>query len=581
MPARRRVILGAAAGTVGAGIALRGRQGWGATTISVADYGAVPGVGDAGPGVLAAIAALPKTGGATLMFPKGVYQFSPRTEVAMRLVGIENLTVEGYGAALKFDGQTFPFMVSGCHGLSIRGLTIDWQRPPFSQGEVVGVAPDKMTIDVRIDPQFPVNGTEPVDAIATHERATGLMTIGGIDAIGKVKQVSLIGPQILRLVLRQPFPFRLGNVVVLRHQVHGVNAIRLTNCGGVAVTDVNIYAAPGMALLIAGCRGITVDRFRVEPTPGSTRLMSTCADGMHFAGCRGTIDIRDCALKGMGDDGINVHGELLTVMDHPDARTLVLDTPGHRTITSHELPPEGEHFGIIDDQSLHSFGEHAIAGAGPGRNEKLTFAKDLPAAIRPGDLLYDADEAPRVTISRCRFLGNRARGILAHRNIVIEKCQFANQSHQAVLIPTNANEPEGPTVRNVTIANNEFRGTGRLGLPHGAICVISRPRREKDQPQPNVEPEPINSDVRIVGNTIIDSGASAIEVGETHDLTIASNRIKRREGPAIVLHNVRAAQVTENTCDPPAPIVIKNTPQEQVTFSKNAGLIFPTGPILR
>jgi hypothetical protein len=176
-----------------------------------------------------------------------------------------------------------------------------------------------------------------------------------------------------------------------------------------------------------------------------------------------------------------------------------------------------------------------------------------------------------VTIAHCRFPGNRARGILTHRNTLIEHCAFANQSHAAILVPSEAGSPEGPTVRNVTVAHNDIRNTGRIGRPGGAIQVAGLSVGEDGKVR--FAPEPVNAGVRIIGNTIVDAGTSAVEIGETRDVTVASNRIERREGPAIVLRNVRTAKVTDNTCIPPGRMVVTDTPSGEVTFSRNSGLL--------
>jgi hypothetical protein len=166
-----------------------GAFGWGrsnahaeaANIVSVADFGAVPGAADATAGVQAAVAHLPKQGGATLLFPPGVYNFAAGNDVALRIDAVEKLTADGRGATLNLQGKTFPAIFSNCDGLFVRGLMIDWPRPPFSQGEIVSISPGGWAVDVRIDDEFPVDGSERVEAITTHERGSVRMTMHGID----------------------------------------------------------------------------------------------------------------------------------------------------------------------------------------------------------------------------------------------------------------------------------------------------------------------------------------------------------------------------------------------------------------
>ena len=78
--------------------------------VSVVDYGAVPGAADSTAGIAAAIAQLPKRGGATLLFPPGVYNLGDTStdDVALRIDGVENLTIDGRGATLNFRGKILP-----------------------------------------------------------------------------------------------------------------------------------------------------------------------------------------------------------------------------------------------------------------------------------------------------------------------------------------------------------------------------------------------------------------------------------------------------------------------------------------
>ena len=50
--------------------------------------------------------------------------------------GIEDLTVEADGAELLCEGWMAPLSLEGCRNLTIRGLTIDYRRPPHSIGTV-------------------------------------------------------------------------------------------------------------------------------------------------------------------------------------------------------------------------------------------------------------------------------------------------------------------------------------------------------------------------------------------------------------------------------------------------------------
>ena len=208
--ARRRYLL-----LTGLGLCLSARglaaEGAGVARVSLADVGGAPGGGDAAAVFQAALARLPRRGGAVLHVPPGTWRFAATDGNAVLLDDFEALTIEGAGATLVFSGHCKPFVFSRCHRPVVRGLSIDWQRPPFSQGQVIRVGDGRLDADVSIDTGFAVDGSEPVSALGTYDRATGLMARGGLDAYDVVDHVALAASQTLRLAFKRPVPLQVGN----------------------------------------------------------------------------------------------------------------------------------------------------------------------------------------------------------------------------------------------------------------------------------------------------------------------------------------------------------------------------------
>ena len=517
-----------------------------------------------------AIARLPKRGGAILTFPPGTYHVTKRDDFAFILDGIGDLTVNGSGAKLVFDGKTHPFFIKNCTSPLVRGLSIDWGRPPFSQGDIIAVAADARSADVRIDPEFPVDGAETVQAIATYDRNTRLMAVKGLDAYNVVAKVSLVGRQLLRLSFTRPLPLKPGDTVVLRHQVHAANVFFITDCADVRLEDVTIHAGPGMALLGVNCRNATIERMTIVPPPGSNRLMTTCADGIHLSACSGVVEIRDCSMEGMGDDGVNVHGNYLHVVRRIDAKTAVVAQPGDIPFRPVELPPCGDHFVFVAGRTLGPLGDDQLSGVDPGANAVMHFADDIPASVGAGDLLFDRDNNPKLTVANCRFWGNRARGVLAHRNALIEHCQFAHQFEEAVLMLESTAGTEGPGSDHTIVRNNEILDSDRACYPSGAIRLGALIQEPGQPARPS--PAMVNHDDLIADNHIVMPRSNAIQVEATDGLTIQDNRIEKPASAAIVLSNVRNTIVANNVCAPAAPVRIDVGSDAEVMLRGNTGL---------
>ena len=302
LPRRRLLACASALVTLTAHAHSRGMK-----RVSLAELGLQPDSPDAAPYFKLALQRLQPRGG-VLHIPPGTWRFSQTVGPAVAIDGIDDLTIEGDGALLTFQGTAKPFVIHGCKAPAFRGFAIDWVRPPFSQGVVLSVGAGNLSAEIAIDAGFPVDGSETVGALATYERSTGLMARGGLDAYDVVEGVTLVAPQRLRLAFKRLIPLHVGDTVVLRHALYGSNALSFSRCSDLSIQDVTIRTAPGMAVYADHCSNAVIHGLQIAAPPGSPRLMTTTADAVHFDTCTGRIDITGRTFSGMGDDGVNVHG---------------------------------------------------------------------------------------------------------------------------------------------------------------------------------------------------------------------------------------------------------------------------------
>jgi hypothetical protein len=533
--------------------------------VSVTDYGASPNSDDAGPGVKRGLAALPKMG-ATLFFPPGRYHFRQHGGFAITLQDFERLTLDATGATFLFEGNTSPILMARCTAPLLRGFTIDFQRPPFSQGNVLAVAPDGRSFDVRIDSDFPVDGTEPIQTLGTYDRSAVLNARNGLDVYGIGKSSTLIGPQTLRVCTTYALPrLKPGDVVVLRHNVYGNHSIVMNACRSPRISDVTIHAGGGMGIVGGQNDQILIERLRILPTPGSRRLMSICADGVHLGHSTGSVTINDCLMAAMGDDCININSSYLRVMERLDARTLTVSKYANRPFSPVEASVPFTRVGLASGHTLAPIGEATIISSEIARDrETLHFQSDLPRDFQPGDVLSNLSSHANLSVSRCRFPGNRARGILAHANATIENCSFANQTSDAILLAPDLYWLEGPEAAQVRIVDNTMIDVQRGGGSRGAIRI------SVDVPAGN-NADFVDHNIEIRGNHIIGPGPALI-ADHVRQLSFTGNRIERTDGPAVKLGPVRGVTLARNVCTPAASVVIDPASRNNVKFEDNHGL---------
>ncbi len=549
MPLRRRLFLGGLAAATGTKMG----EGVPVPTISLAEMGAQPDAPDAAPYFHSALARLPRTGGATLHVPPGTWRFAATTGIAIHLQDFKALTIEGPGALLLFNGLVKPFVFDRCQNPTVRGLRIDWERPPFSQGDVIRVAPNGRAAEIQIDPAFAIDGSEPMEALGSYDRATGLMARNAVDAYELVSASALIGPQRLRLTFNRPIPLRPGTTVVLRHALYAANALSFTRCQAVALESVIVHSAPGMAVFADRCNGVMLRGCSVVPTPGSVRLMTTTADGLHCTLCEGDITMEGCTVARTGDDCVNAHGKYLPILHHTDARTI--------TVATTDAPPSGT-VDIVSARSLEPLDHDRIFGATPGPPGQTTLHldHDIAAPVQDGDYLSLSPAPSSLRISNCSFPGNRARGVLAHRDAVIEGCMFHGQSAEAILLLPDARFMEGPAADRVTVRGCEFTDVQRAGGTGGAIRVDVGLRGPLGS-------TPVNGRITIERNHFAAFAGPAVVARSVDQLTFVANRTQGIIGPILRLDGVAHSTVMDNT--PREVLITQTTPAAAMSSPPN------------
>ncbi|MGB9619613.1 MAG: hypothetical protein ACPL7K_04295, partial [Armatimonadota bacterium] len=196
--------------------------------------------------------------------PKGRYDFfagsNPQNPgVLFPVSDLKGLTIDGKGSELIVHGLTSVLSFNNCTRLTIRNLTIDWDRPPYSLGKVIAV--EGKHFDVEIEPEYPVKGGEPVGAFMEFDPATRLPLRHGLEEYYSVEKTELLREQVLRIHLIHDARIKPGVLVLLRHQVYGHTAIYCGRCSDVVVRDVVVNTVPGMGFVASVCTNVTLVGF--------------------------------------------------------------------------------------------------------------------------------------------------------------------------------------------------------------------------------------------------------------------------------------------------------------------------------
>jgi Pectate lyase superfamily protein len=553
---------------------------------SVVDFGADPtGQRDATAAIQKAIASLAKRN-ARLVFPAGKYTFAASHSILMDFREYEGLEIFGNGAELSFAGATHPLHLTDCKDLEVHDIIVDWARPPFSQG-VVRAAGDR-SITVAVDPAFPVDGSEHVQAVLGFAGKGKTPVATGVNVYG-IGGAQLRGAQTLEIALAGHAPFKTGDTVVLLHPPSDAAALRLDGCEQILLETVVFHTAPGAAVVLSGCRDVTMDTIRVIPHPGSGRLISSCGGGVEIMDSTGTVSVQHALIQGTAGAGMRVQQSYWRVSQITDPQAAVLASADGKPVPDWLLPPQGTYMQLSEAESLKLLGEIAVTKAkAVSGGMQLTFEETLSPAVGKGTLFcLSASNQAQLKMDDCKFHGGPHVGLVAQSRVRVANSSFSGYAGPAILLAPDLEHMRGPVVENIHITDSIFTQCNLApGNEQGAITVDTQPdfnETAKSAPLIN-ERIRINEGITVQRNGFYDLGGPGIYCAGATWLDVESNRFnncdtRRPAGDApraIVLRNLDQSTITANTAATPAKIVMIDC-TDKVKVGDNGPLTNATG----
>lgn len=439
--------------------------------------------------------------------------------LAFEFINEENIIIDGHGETIIFKGLIQPFEFIGCKNIVIKNLTIDWERPGFTEGEIVGVDPNELII--KVDEGYCLQGNEPVWAMQDYDVVKN--RLGYNCLFRSMSNIEKLDEGLVKVKYKGDEVFNLGDKIILRHIGNYRPGFHFNKCQNIRMENVTINNAVGMGIIGHQSHNFIANKLVVKPS--GNRIMSTTTDATHFISCTGHIQFNNCYFEGMGDDAVNVHGFYYYITKILDSYTFEAELK-IKDGTQNQLmdtPDDGDEIELVRGDTLKEYFQGNIKNVQiDEENWKviIRIKEELPKDLSLNDLMANATKVAKLNFDQCLVKNIRARGLLIqNRGVNITNSKFYNCTGTGIHIDTADGWMESIGTRDVVINNNEFincgYGDGTYENTSGIVVMTECKEQAVG----------VHKNITISNNKIIAESDIGIYIACAENVTLANNNI--------------------------------------------------------
>lgn len=259
-----------------------------------------------------------KKGKKEIVVPPGRYRVTPNGKTHILLQDLKDITIIADDVELICTETVQAINIINCTNLKIRGMAVDYDPLPFTQGRIVATSADKTQLTVDI-----------LDGYGTNLRNTKLEIYDPVT--GELVTRTYYGVKYdldkmnRRVVFKKKpqagleYSFEeVGDIAVFHSQgtKHIPHAIIMENSSGLVLENMTLYSGPTFAFFEKDCNGSKYIGCKVDRRPLETdlvkrevrRMRSNNADGFHSKNAQMGPSYRNCIARYNGDDGFAISG---------------------------------------------------------------------------------------------------------------------------------------------------------------------------------------------------------------------------------------------------------------------------------
>ena len=522
-----------------------------------------------------------ENGASEIKVPPGTYRLTQKDKVFLTLQGAKDTVIDCTGVTFIGLAHTAMLELIDCHNVTLKGLAVDYDPLPFTQGVIKGVDKDG-TWTVDIIEGYPVDGVLLDSDVDMRVQAYCPKSDVLINTLRHGDRVAIerTAERTFRVTGGRNRGGRVGDIAVFNTLVFDPKigrkpgAILTKNCSGLVFEDVVLRSSQVMGFVSEGDSGNTYLRCVLDRCPPEDdyaprrlkRLRSLNVDGFHIKKNIVGPLIKDCVARYMGDDCVNISGmySLVTEAVGPEIRVLASfgEDPDIRPGDKLEIMsiegnriPDARAVSIRDDGRITPE-ESARVGRlnlvpfyrdpnSPHMKKAYRVVLDREVDLKFGDVVISGDRVGNgFRIEGNTFGPIRSRPVLikASRGIIYGNTitgAGGEGVRGAIVVGPEYYWMEGSAGSDIRVENNVINNRT------GPAIFIGGYLNNPETPLPADS----RSDIKIIGNTIRHNTAPAIVVQGCTELTIKDNRLELvgdESAKAFDLRNVKGLNEQDN-----------------------------------
>ena len=372
---------------------------------------------------------------------------------AFALIGLHDVTLDFGGAVILLHGKLQPFLIERCSNITVKNVTVKFDRPPFTEFEILDRGKDFLR--VRANPAHPCrveNGqlipysetwentkvNHAIHFILCYDAKTLEGTGFTLGVIGKdpVIDTSLPwadgcqkwipeadGDDIIFRGKDIPEFYGVGNVLVYGHEPRDLSSLAAHYCENLTVENFRIIDGFSMGIFITHTKNVYLDGFKLFRDELSTGITTNGADALHTFACSGEFIIKNSIFEGMIDDALNIHSTFYQVAGGSGKELIAYCSSNDASdIAVYDV---GDRIAVLKGKTLERAAEYTIEKCEiiDNKNVRLTLDRELEKH-EIGDCINNLSTVCDLHISDCRF-GKAAVAHLRFQNggkTLVERC---------------------------------------------------------------------------------------------------------------------------------------------------------------